>query len=108
MLSEALVSLFVLLAKTGYQYYKRVPSEPVEDPATEDQQVPRKVWLTGISMCVFLKYLNKGLIVSSLLCIVIVTPLFHMPIYEPFIAVLFALLVSVLAVRALGCYSNEM
>jgi hypothetical protein len=53
MLSEALVSLFVLLAKTGYQYYKRVPTEPVEDPAPEDQQVPRKVWVTGNARKVF-------------------------------------------------------
>ncbi len=51
---------------------------------------------------------------SSLLCVVIVTPLFSMPMYpvspssvlllryEPFLAVLLALFVSILAVRALG------
>lgn len=54
-----------------------------------DQQVSWKWWV-------------GGLVVSSAVCVAIVSPLFHIPVYEPIIALILALLVSVLAVRALG------
>jgi uncharacterized oligopeptide transporter (OPT) family protein len=41
-------------------------------------------------------------VVSSVACVSILSPVLHLPIYEPIIAVLLAMLVSVLAVRALG------
>jgi len=43
-----------------------------------------------------------GLIASALLCMCTVSPMFKMPFHEPLIAVVFACLTSVLAVRALG------
>ncbi|KAL6065382.1 Succinate dehydrogenase iron-sulfur subunit [Balamuthia mandrillaris] len=100
MLSEALVSLSALLLRYALKLYlqsnyrranKHNPSkqEEDEDPAPPNQQVPRSWWLTG-------------LVLSSLLCWAVVTPLFSLPIYEPILAVIIALLVSVLAVRALG------
>lgn len=61
----------------------------VIDPAPIHHQVPTKWWVIG-------------LIVSTAGCVAIVTPLFNMKVYEPLIAVVFALLVAVLAVRALG------
>jgi hypothetical protein len=64
MLSEALVSLFVLLFKLVWKRYKQLPSEAVLDPAPEDQQVPKKWWIIG-------------LIGSTLLCVIIVSPLFR-------------------------------
>lgn len=49
-----------------------------------------------------MKWWIGGLVLSSAICIAIISPLFHMKVYEPFIALILALLVSVLAVRALG------
>ena len=43
-----------------------------------------------------------GLLVSAVFCTAVLTPMLHMKVYEPIAAVALALLVAVLAVRALG------
>ena len=43
-----------------------------------------------------------GLALSAAFCTAVMTPLLHMRVYEPLAAVVLALLVAVLAVRALG------
>ncbi|EFA78201.1 hypothetical protein PPL_08851 [Heterostelium album PN500] len=93
MISESLISLAIvlvrqLLIRFGYLRNHRSPEENV-DPAPESQQVPRKWWISG-------------LVVSTVLCVAIVSPLFDVPVYQTFIAVVLAMLTSVLAVRALG------
>eukprot|EP01138_Halocafeteria_seosinensis_P010339 gb/GECG01010557.1/.p1 GENE.gb/GECG01010557.1/~~gb/GECG01010557.1/.p1 ORF type:complete len:748 (+),score=55.69 gb/GECG01010557.1/:1-2244(+) len=66
------------------------PPEPlVVDPAPEHHQVPRWWWVAG-------------LVLSTGLCVAIVSPVFNMKVYEPLVAVILALIVAVLAVRALG------
>lgn len=59
------------------------------DPAPLDQQISWRIWL-------------PGLVVASLVCTGILTPMFAMPPWQPAFAVLFSLLVAVLAIRALG------
>jgi len=59
------------------------------DPAPLSERVPRPWWVFG-------------LIVSTILCIAVLSPIFNMPVYEPLVAVVLAMLVSILAVRALG------
>ena len=43
-----------------------------------------------------------GLICSMLACVAIDSPLFHMPLWEPFLALLIGIVVSIVAIRALG------
>lgn len=43
-----------------------------------------------------------GLLTSGIFCTAVLTPMLHMKVYEPIAAVALALLVAVLAVRALG------
>ncbi|PRP87181.1 hypothetical protein PROFUN_01443 [Planoprotostelium fungivorum] len=88
MLTEAVVGLGVMLIKMIIAY-KKNKAEEVHDPAPPSQSVPHWLWISG-------------LIVSSALCIGIVTPLFGIAWYDPLVALLMSLLVSVLAVRALG------
>ena len=52
-------------------------------------RIPTWVWVVGLS-------------VSAIFCTAVLAPLLHMKIYEPIAAVVLALLVAVLAVRALG------
>ena len=59
------------------------------DPAPLDQQISWRIWL-------------PGLVVASLVCTGILTPMFAMPPWQSAFAVLFSLLVAVLAIRALG------
>eukprot|EP00026_Physarum_polycephalum_P003986 Phypoly_transcript_04003.p1 GENE.Phypoly_transcript_04003~~Phypoly_transcript_04003.p1 ORF type:complete len:681 (+),score=94.37 Phypoly_transcript_04003:110-2152(+) len=104
MLGESLSSLTVIGVKAARSYYdarklridrekygveasSALEEEP--DPAPPSQQVPKQWWILG-------------LIASSLLCMCTVSPMFGMPFHEPLIAVVFACLTSVLAVRALG------
>lgn len=105
MLGESISSLLIIALKTVKGWYddrkRRMDrdkygvessdgsGEGEEDPAPADQQVPRKWWI-------------MGLIASTVLCMCTVGPLFSMPFHEPLIAVVFACLTSVLAVRALG------
>lgn len=56
------------------------------DPAPVSERVPRRWWVIG-------------LVVSSAMCVAILSPIFNMPVYEPIVAVILAMLVSVLAVR---------
>jgi OPT family oligopeptide transporter len=51
--------------------------------------IPRKWWI-------------GGLVISSFLCILIISLMFNQMFYEPLLALIFALVVSLLAVRALG------
>lgn len=93
MLAESIMSFLLLVISTGWRLYRRHVDKIIDDeepdPAPPNQLVPQSWWIWG-------------LIVSSIFCIAVVTPLCGMPIYEPAIAVIVALLVSVLAVRALG------
>ncbi|PRP76763.1 hypothetical protein PROFUN_14888 [Planoprotostelium fungivorum] len=88
MMSEATVSLLVMVGKIIHSAVKS-KGEEVHDPAPASQQVSKKVWIIG-------------LVLSTILCIVVVSPIFKLPVWEPLLAVFMALLVSVLAVRALG------
>lgn len=62
-----------------------------DDPpdAPSHEQVPRWWWISG-------------LVVSSALCIGVTSPLFDIAVYEVVVSLAFALLVALLAVRALG------
>jgi OPT family oligopeptide transporter len=61
----------------------------VVDPAPLEERVPKLWWMCGLA-------------VSSIVCWIIVAPMFDMAIYEPPIALIFSMLTAVLAVRALG------
>mmetsp|Transcript_44105 Transcript_44105/g.64820 ORF Transcript_44105/g.64820 Transcript_44105/m.64820 type:complete len:676 (+) Transcript_44105:42-2069(+) len=97
MLADSAVSLTMLAAKVVLQSItirskgsgdeQHVQEEL--DPAPPHQQITWNIWL-------------PGLLLASLLCSAILSPMFHMPPIQPAIAVLFSLLVAVLAVRALG------
>lgn len=94
MLADSAVSLSLLSAKVLLQTIRssndgnhRVEEEL--DPAPPEQQITWQTWL-------------PGLLLASLLCTAILSPMFDMPPLEPAIAVLFSILVAVLAVRALG------
>ena len=95
MLAESLMSFALLIFTAAWQAYRRyvdkIATNPDEDadPAPPNQLVPQQWWVWG-------------LVVSSVFCVVVVTPLCSMPFYEPTIAVLLALLVTILAIRALG------
>lgn len=84
MMAESLSSLGVLIVTT---LRNSVP--PVEDRTPKHHLVPRNWWIIGIS-------------VSSLFCVLVFWLNFSMAFYEPLVAVVFAQLVSLLAVRALG------
>lgn len=87
-MSLSLLALRVLrehfLNKNGIQRIK----EDL-DPAPLNQQITWKIWL-------------PGLLITSMLSTFTLAPMFNMPPLEPALAVLFSLLVSVLAIRALG------
>ena len=48
------------------------------------------------------KWWISGLLASTVLCAAVLQPMFNMALWEPFLATLLAMLVAVLAVRALG------
>ncbi|KAK5583572.1 hypothetical protein RB653_005169 [Dictyostelium firmibasis] len=96
MLAESLVSLSVLvirmvLIKFGVikNYNGKFSDAQCVDPAPVSQRVPNLWWIAGT-------------VASGILCVVIVSPLFGLEIYETVIAVVLSLLTSILAVRALG------
>ncbi|KAM9969003.1 hypothetical protein ACTFIW_000410 [Dictyostelium discoideum] len=96
MLAESLVSLSVLiirmlLIKFGVikNHNGKFSDAQCVDPAPPSQRVPHVWWIAGT-------------IASGVLCVVIVSPLFGIKVYETVIAVVLSLLTSVLAVRALG------
>jgi len=93
MLSDSLVSLALLLIKILLQSVRSTNDEnnvkEQLDPAPPHEQISWQMWL-------------PGLLFASVLCTAILAPMFDMPIFEPAIAVVFSLLVAVLAVRALG------
>ena len=67
------------------------PAEPAstEDPAPLHERVPASWWGTGLAL-------------SCALCVATSSSVFGLPVYETLVAVVLALLVAVLAVRALG------
>ncbi|KAM9992407.1 hypothetical protein ACTFIY_009862 [Dictyostelium cf. discoideum] len=96
MLAESLVSLLVLvirmlLIKFGVikNHNGKFSDAQCVDPAPPSQRVPHLWWIAGT-------------IASGVLCVVIVSPLFGIKVYETVIAVVLSLLTSILAVRALG------
>ncbi|EGC36348.1 hypothetical protein DICPUDRAFT_32017 [Dictyostelium purpureum] len=95
MLSESLVSLLVMvvrliLMKTGLiKNQGKYSDSNSTDPAPENQRVPNSWWIGGT-------------IISVIVCVAIVSPLFGIKVYETLIAVVLSLLTSILAVRALG------
>ena len=60
-----------------------------EDPNPIGDQIPTSWWVSG-------------LVASAALATAVLSPMLHLPVYEPVVAVVLALLVAVLAVRALG------
>ena len=60
-----------------------------EEVDNYQSRIPTWVWLAGLA-------------VSAIFCTAALSPLLHMKVYEPIAAVILALLVAVLAVRALG------
>jgi len=91
MLADSAVSLSLLSAKVLLRTLRPDGDGAEEelDPAPPDQQITWRTWL-------------PGLLVASTLCTAVLSPMFDMPPLEPSIAILFSLLVAVLAVRALG------
>ncbi|KAF2075859.1 hypothetical protein CYY_002845 [Polysphondylium violaceum] len=94
MLSESIVSLLVLLVqyvlhRFGIGRASVYDDKSSADPAPLSERVPHMWWIIG-------------LVVSAITCIVIVSPLYDVKFYETIVAVVMALLTSVLAVRALG------
>jgi len=94
MLSESIVSLLVLLVqyvlhRFGIGKSSAYDDKSSADPAPVSERVPHMWWIVG-------------LVVSAITCIVIVSPLYDVKFYETIVAVVMALLTSVLAVRALG------
>eukprot|EP01127_Copromyxa_protea_P015255 TRINITY_DN435_c0_g1_i1.p1 TRINITY_DN435_c0_g1~~TRINITY_DN435_c0_g1_i1.p1 ORF type:complete len:657 (+),score=104.12 TRINITY_DN435_c0_g1_i1:100-2070(+) len=97
MMAESVSSLFVLIFKwighriVIYRSKKDAYLDDEADPATPEQQVPTWWWATG-------------LVFASALAVVCTWGIFRdrIPFYQPIIGVFLSLLVSVLAVRALG------
>eukprot|EP01006_Ploeotia_vitrea_P012351 TRINITY_DN32772_c0_g1_i1.p1 TRINITY_DN32772_c0_g1~~TRINITY_DN32772_c0_g1_i1.p1 ORF type:complete len:651 (-),score=44.03 TRINITY_DN32772_c0_g1_i1:87-1904(-) len=91
MLGESLTSLFILIMKTIYLKYRTPVANTAEDvdPAPPSQQVPISWW-------------GPGLVVSSILCVALIAPLFNTTVFELIVGVFVSILCSVLAVRALG------
>lgn len=94
LLAESLMSLLVLVGSVAVRRFfnpaQRSEKEAEDiDPALPHQHVPQSWWISG-------------LVVSSAICVAVLTPLYHLPIWQPLIAIVLALFVSVLAVRALG------
>ena len=69
--------------------FKDNMSQDDGDFATPSQQVPVVVW-------------GSGLVLSALMCVGLSTWIFDIDVWEPLIAVVASLLVSVIAIRALG------
>jgi uncharacterized oligopeptide transporter (OPT) family protein len=88
MLGESFVSLAILAIRACCAAMENSASAD-PDPAPRTQQVPNLWWMSGLA-------------VSTVLCAVIVAPLFEIPLYMPVVAVFFSIFVSVLNVRALG------
>eukprot|EP00803_Ostreobium_quekettii_P003250 evm.model.scf_709EXC.8 EVM.evm.TU.scf_709EXC.8 scf_709EXC:60379-67519(-) len=92
MLSDSLMSLLLLLLATlvmklGNRRSQRHVFKAAPTPDGGD--IPTSWWV-------------GGLLAATVLCTAVVSPMFSMAVYEPIVAVLLALLVAVLAVRALG------
>eukprot|EP00026_Physarum_polycephalum_P004523 Phypoly_transcript_04544.p1 GENE.Phypoly_transcript_04544~~Phypoly_transcript_04544.p1 ORF type:complete len:680 (+),score=116.58 Phypoly_transcript_04544:85-2124(+) len=103
MLGESLSSLAIIAIKAIRSYkntWKAMKESKKEgremegeleqlDPVPEEHRVPKVWWLSG-------------LFASAVLCVAVTSPMFHMKVYEPIVAIVVACLTSVLAVRALG------
>jgi len=95
MIAEALSSLGCVVFVTIVRYIrlkeKRAFDTDDADPAPPEQQVPLTWW-------------GPGLLVSMILCVLVGWLLFmeYIPVYQPLVAVILALFVAVLGVRALG------
>ena len=102
LMGDSLTSLALLVCSTvhrkvkqWYAYDNLDDDEAAEavaayvDPAGPHEQVPAKWWV-------------GGLLVSCAVCIGTTSSVFGMAVYETLVAVVLALLVAVLAVRAMG------
>lgn len=91
MLAESVSSLVILTGVYVYEYFKGYYVDEELDPAPPNEQVPSYWWMIG-------------LLVSSVLAVVFTWLVFRprIPFYQPIVGLLFSLLVSILAVRALG------
>eukprot|EP00126_Sphaerothecum_destruens_P009670 Sdes_comp20558_c0_seq1m15362 len=88
MISESLVSLGIMCWKiVSDRWNYRI--QLVEDPSSVSERVPTWLWVSG-------------LMISSLICIMIDSPIFGMSSWQPLIAIVIACLVSLISVRALG------
>lgn len=94
MLADCLVGLTVVTATTlvsmNRRRYEAIGVDKEEEDAPEEQRISNKVTFAGLAG-------------SSLLCIIAVKVVFHgIPIYAIAVAIVIALVLSVLGVRALG------
>eukprot|EP00891_Asterochloris_glomerata_P000998 jgi/Astpho2/998/fgenesh1_pg.00016_%23_158_t len=95
MLGDSLTSLALLLGQSALQELRkrRSPSNPAPDDevsySSEEAAIPRWSWIGGI-------------VAAAAFCTAVLAPMLHMPFWEPLVAIVLALLVAVLAVRALG------
>ncbi|KAK9866588.1 hypothetical protein WJX84_002121 [Apatococcus fuscideae] len=97
MLGDSLTSLSILMCTSTWRIIQRQRNEKsnralqqeTEDPCPPENRVPTYWWVAG-------------LVASAAFCTAVLVPMMGMPLYEPLAAVILALLVAVLAVRALG------
>lgn len=90
MLGDSFTSLSILVVTSIYKgVVKRASYGDDVDTTPSSTQVPTSFWVVG-------------LIASIALCTAIMSPIMHMPVYEPIAASALAVLVAILAVRALG------
>lgn len=71
----------------AFEEQQKEAQDSLVDP--RDEAVPAKWWVSGF-------------ILSGVMCSVIMVAIFEMPWYEPLVAVVLAVFVAVLAIRALG------
>lgn len=101
MISDSVVSLLVVTVQSAYKFYK---FEKNKKNASFDENSNLSTEIDSIYL-VTTKVVILGLIFSTALCMISITSLFGskiVPLYSLFIAIILALLLSVLGVRALG------
>lgn len=90
MLGDSLTSFSTLIVTSVYKsFFKKGDLNYAVETVSASQQIPTWWWMAGMGAAVAL-------------CTAILTPLMHLPVYEPIIAAVVAILISILSVRALG------
>ncbi|KAK9823302.1 hypothetical protein WJX72_001775 [[Myrmecia] bisecta] len=94
MLGDSLTSLSLLVVTSIQKELARrrdrlAAAEDTLDPCPSENRIPASWWMAGLAA-------------SAVLCTGVLSPMLGLPVYEPLAAVVMALFVAVLAVRALG------